>query len=69
MCKIVGREGTASLVVIPALVQKISQENQRGARNSPPPPSGARVNSQHSFVFENTTEMGTREVLAGGLTG
>ena len=45
MCKIVGREGTASLVVIAALVSKISQENQRGggARNSPPP-SGARVN-------------------------
>ena len=36
MCKNVGREGTASLVVIPELVWKISQENQRGARNSPP---------------------------------
>ena len=44
MCKIVGREGTASLVVIPALIQKISQENERGARNSPP--SGARVNTR-----------------------
>ena len=40
MWKIVGREGTASLVVIPALVWKISQENERGARNSPPPPVG-----------------------------
>ena len=37
MCTIVGREGTASLVMIPALVWKISQENERGARNSPPP--------------------------------
>ena len=40
MCKIVGREGIASLVVIPALVWKISQENERGDRNSPPPPVG-----------------------------
>ena len=30
MCKIVGREGTTRLVVIPALVWKISQENERG---------------------------------------
>ena len=38
MCKNVRREGTASLVVIPALVENISQENERGggARNSPP---------------------------------
>ena len=42
MCKNVGREGNASLVVIPALVWKISQQNERGARNSHPP-SGARV--------------------------
>ena len=38
MCKNVRREGTASLVVIPGLVSNISQENERGARNSPPPP-------------------------------
>ena len=43
MCNIVGREGTASLVVIPALVEKISQENERGgARNSPPVGRGLR---------------------------
>ena len=35
MCKIVVREGTASLVVIPGIAEKISQENERGARNSP----------------------------------
>ena len=29
MCKIVGGEGTACLVVIPALAKKISQENER----------------------------------------
>ena len=37
MCKIVGKEGTASLVVIPALVLKVSQENERGLEKSPPP--------------------------------
>ena len=37
MCKIVVREGTASLVVIPALVWKISQENERGLEIAPPP--------------------------------
>ena len=30
MCKIIGRDGTANLVVIPALVKKISKENERG---------------------------------------
>ena len=36
MCKNVGREGTAILVVIPALVWKISQENERGDSKFPP---------------------------------
>ena len=40
MCKVVGREGTASLVVIPALVEKISQENERGGLEIAPPPVG-----------------------------
>ena len=53
MCKNVGREGTASLAVIPALVEKISQENERGARNTPPPPCGARVKRQRSDVILN----------------
>ena len=35
MCNIVVREGTASLVVITAIAEKISQDNERGARNSP----------------------------------
>ena len=56
MCKIVGREGTASLVVIPALVWKISQENERGARNSPP--SGARVNPRPAGVWLVTRPAG-----------
>ena len=30
MCKIVAREGIASLVKIPTLLYKISQENERG---------------------------------------
>ena len=30
MCKIVVGEGNASLVVIPVIVEKISQENERG---------------------------------------
>ena len=42
MCKNVGREGTASLAVISATVQKIFQENERGLEIAPPP-SGARV--------------------------
>ena len=37
MCKNVGREGTANLVVIPAFVNKISQENERGLEIAPPP--------------------------------
>ena len=41
MCKIVGGEGTASLVMIPALVWKISQENERGGGlEIAPPPVG-----------------------------
>ena len=45
MCKIVGREGTASLEAIPTLVKKISQENERGGGGLQiaPPPSEARV--------------------------
>ena len=41
MCRIVRRDVTASLVVIPAIVGKMSQENERGARNNPT--VGARV--------------------------
>ena len=40
MCRNVGREGTASLAVIPASVQKISQENERGGLEIAPPPVG-----------------------------
>ena len=36
MCKIVGRGGTASLVVIPGL-EDIARKPEGGARNSPPP--------------------------------
>ena len=35
-------------MMIPALVKKISQENERGARNTPPP-SRARVNKQYEY--------------------
>ena len=49
MCKIVGREGTASLVVISALVQTISQENERGARNSPPVGRGLMEQDEYQY--------------------
>ena len=52
MCKILGREGTASLVVIPALVWKISQENEMGGGlEIAPPPVGRRVNLRHVLFF------------------
>ena len=53
MCTIVGREGTARMVVIPALVQKISQENERGLETAP---SGAQVNC--CIVFTDPVSMG-----------
>ena len=35
MCKIVVGEGNASLVVIPVIIEKISQENERGLEIAP----------------------------------
>ena len=50
MCKIVGREGTASLVVIPALgLEDIARKREGGLEIAPP--SGARVNGRNP---ENT---------------
>ena len=45
MCKNVGREGTANLVVIPALVQKISKKTRGGLEIAPPPPVGRGLNN------------------------
>ena len=48
MCKVVGGEGTTSLVVIPALVYKISQENERGGGlEIAPPPEGRGLNRNY----------------------
>ena len=54
MCKIVAREGTASLVVIPAFgLEDIARKREGGARNRAPLPSGARVNRENRVGAES----------------
>ena len=70
MCKIVGIEGTASLVVIPALVWNISQE-KRGPRNSPPVGrglmSGREIPASNCTYLQVTTKYrGTKTTLMWG---
>ena len=43
MCKNVGREGTASLVVILHWFRRYRKKTRGGLEIAPPPPSGARV--------------------------
>ena len=47
MCKIVGREGTASLVVIPALIRRYRKKTRGGGglEIAPPPPVGRGLNN------------------------